>query len=480
MKQKKSGDLSAFEALVNAQFESYRKGFDPGEMVDAVVLSVQGQTVACDVKAKREAIIPAEEFTDENGALTVKVGDVVRLRFLGMQDGTFLFTSKASTVAPVADRGLSEAFNLRQPVEGVVQKEVNGGYEVTVAGKRAFCPFSQMALFKKEGEDYIGRKMAFLITEYGEDDRGTNLIISRRELLEDEREEQRQALFAELVPNQIRKGTVTRFADFGVFVDLGGAEGLIPLREIAWQRDVKPQDVLKEGDAVDVMVLSIDEEAGRVSLSLRAVQGDPWDQVLEQHPVGSVLTGTITRIEKFGAFAQIVPGVEGLISIGRLGGGRRLISAREVVKEGQELELQVESVDFAKRRIALKPLDRRIAELKPGELAVGVEVEGIVESIRPFGIFVRLSEEQTGLLHISETQVPKQGSPVAQLERRFAPASKIKVIVKSLEGDRISLTLPETWAAQGTEEAQEDWRASVKPSESLGSLGDMLNKLTFD
>jgi len=141
------------------------------------------------------------------------------------------------------------------------------------------------------------------------------------------------------------------------------------------------------------------------------------------------------------------------------------------VKEGQELELQIESIDTVKRRISLKPLDRRIAELKPGELAVGSEIEGIVESIQPFGVFVRLSEEKTGLLHISETDVPKQGSPAAQLERKFEPSSKIKVVVKSTDNGKISLTLPSKWA-QGKDDDTDDWRSHVKSTGGMGSLGD--------
>jgi len=315
MKNRSPADTSAFEALLNNQFENYRSGFEPGETVEGVVTAVSGQFVTCDVQAKREAILPIADFTDEAGAVTVKIGDKLRLRFLGMQDGTFLFTSKSEADAPVADRSLTEAFLSQMPIEGTVQAERTGGYEVTIGGKRAFCPYSQIALFKQEGADYIGRKMKFLLLEYGQDDRGENIIVSCRALLEKEREEQRAVLFTELQPNQVRKGKVTRIVDFGVFVDIGGAEGLIPLREIAWKRGVKPEDVVKEGDSVEVMVLSADPATNRISLSLRAVGGDPWDTILEHYPVGSVFTGKILHVEAFGAFAQIIPGVDALISV---------------------------------------------------------------------------------------------------------------------------------------------------------------------
>jgi small subunit ribosomal protein S1 len=239
--------------------------------------------------------------------------------------------------------------------------------------------------------------------------------------------------------------------------------------------------VVKTGDKVDVQIKDLDWDRNRISLSLRGAQGDPWDDTAARFPQGSTFTGTITKLEKFGAFAQIVPGVEGLIPIGKLGGGRRLMSAREAVTEGQELLLQVDSIDFERRRFSLRPVDERIKALQPGELAEGAKVEGIVESIQPFGIFVRLSETKTGMLHISETDLPKGGNPAAKLERQFPPSSKIQVVVKSVEGDRISLTLPAKWEARGSGDAANNeissWLASNKNSGSLGSLGDAFSKL---
>jgi len=244
---------------------------------------------------------------------------------------------------------------------------------------------------------------------------------------------------------------------------------------------VKPEDVVKAGDKVDVQIKDLDWDRNRISLSLRGAQGDPWNDAVSRFPQGSTFTGTITKIERFGAFAQLIPGVEGLIPISKLGGGRRLMSAREVVTEGQEILLQVDSVDFERRRFSLKPVDERVKALQPGELTEGAKVEGIVESIQPFGIFVRLSEEKTGLLHISETDTPKGGNPVAKLERAFPPASKIEVVVKSVEGDRISLTLPAKWESRGSGDDENNdvssWLASNKNSGSLGSLGDAFANL---
>ncbi|MEI7899111.1 MAG: S1 RNA-binding domain-containing protein [bacterium] len=475
----KKVSMADFESLLSAQLSQYRKGFNPGDRVRGTVSNITSQYVTLDVNAKREGLVPLADMTNEDGLLRCKIGDAVEVIFAGMLNGAFLFSGSVGA-KQVIDRSLADAYERQMPVEGLVEKEINGGYEVTVAGKRAFCPFSQISLFRQEGAEYIGHTFNFLVSEYGEDARGTNVIVSRRTLLEKEREAQRQDLIEDLHVGMVATGTVTRIVEFGVFVDLGGVEGLIPLKEIAWGRDVKPEDVVKTGDKVDVQIKDLDWDRNRISLSLRSAQGDPWDDAVARFTQGTVFTGTITKLEKFGAFAQLIPGVEGLIPIGKLGGGRRLMSAREVVTEGQELLLQVESVDVERRRFSLKPVDERIKALKPGELAEGVKVDGIVESIQPFGIFVRLSETKTGMLHISETDIPKGGNPVAKLERQFPPSSKIEVVVKSIEGDRIALTLPSRWETRGGDDEGSDvssWLASNKGGGTLGSLGDAFSKL---
>ena len=349
-------------------------------------------------------------------------------------------------------------------------------------GRLALSALLADRLHKVEGAVYVGEKLVFLVSEYGEE--GRNVVLSRRALLEKEREAQREALWAELKEGEIREGTVSRLTEFGIFVDLGGVDGLVSLRELSWVRDTKPEEVAKVGDKVEVLVREIDNERGRVALSLRATQRDPWFDAVERHPVGSTFTAKVTRIERFGAFVEIFPGIEGLIAISKLGSGRHLVSAREVVNEGDEILVQVETTDPERRRIALVPVDERIKDLKPGDFSPGAEVTGIVESIKEFGVFVRLSEAKTGLLHISEANVSKGGSPVAKLERQYEPGSEVKLVVKSIEGDRISLTTPDNWAAQsGTSDDSADisslLASSKDPAKGLGSLSAAFDALNL-
>ena len=225
---------------------------------------------------------------------------------------------------------------------------------MTVAGHRAFCPYSQIAMYRQEGAAYVGQTLQFIVQEYDPEER--NIVVSRRALQERERDRKREELKSNLVEGATCKGKVTRIVDFGFFVDLGGAEGLVPLKEISWRRDVKPEDVVKVGDTVEVLVREIDWERNRISLSLRGAETDPFDLVAERSPAGSNVTAKITRLEPFGAFAELEPGVEGLIPISALGNGRRIARPSEVVEVGQEMVLKVESIDRDRRRISLRPI----------------------------------------------------------------------------------------------------------------------------
>lgn len=348
-----------FAAMLAASGLNYRKGFTPGEEVLARVISTKGQWVVLDVGAKDEGVLDKEEFILDDGSLRAQEGERLRVWFVGMRQGNLTFTAKNKATGR-GDAALAQAFAAGTPIDGLVKSEVKGGFEVDLAGARAFCPYSQIDLFRtREASEFVGTKQTFLITELSEDDRGTNLLVSRRALLERERKAQRETLFAELAPGQVREGTVTRLADFGVFVDLGGAEGLIPKRELSWERDARAEDLVKPGDTVEVLVQHVDPVVERISLSLRALRQNPWDTFQAQYRPGDTLTATIVRIATFGAFARLIPGVDGLLSNGRLAAlakGKRIASAHEVVEEGQELEVKIESIDAQNHKVALRPL----------------------------------------------------------------------------------------------------------------------------
>ncbi len=272
-----------FGAMLDNQLRNYRKGFNPGDTVKGRVVTVGETYVTLDVNAKSVGLLPVEDVTDEEGEVTVKRNDVVDVSFVAMQKDAFLFAKAdvAESAAIVSlDQTIQRAFDNQLPLEGKVEKEVKGGFEVTVAGQRGFCPYSQIERFRKPlpagaENPYVGKTFQFLVQEYGKDDRGANLIVSRRAVQEKELEVAKDYLRDTLEEGQTRNGTVVKVLDFGAFVDLGGMEGLVPVREISWDKVVNPGDYVKEGDLVTVKVLSVDWARERISLSIRQTQTKP-------------------------------------------------------------------------------------------------------------------------------------------------------------------------------------------------------------
>jgi small subunit ribosomal protein S1 len=240
-------------------------------------------------------------------------------------------------------------------VEGRLEKETKGGFEVRLAGGvRAFCPFSQLGTHRHESpEEMAGRSLSFRISKFG--GQGRDIVVSHRAILEEERRQQRRILKDTLREGAIVKGTVTAIRDFGAFIDIGGIEGLLPIAEVGWGRTSDLADVLSVGQVVEVAVKSLDWEEERFSFSLRATMADPWGKVGTVYTEGSAHTGTVARLVPFGAFVTLEDGIDGLLHISKLGEGRRINHPRELLEEGQSLKVTVEKIDASRRRLSLAP-----------------------------------------------------------------------------------------------------------------------------
>ena len=279
----KDSSMAGFAALLDQQFKGFRKGFNPGDTVSARVVRVGEEYVTLDVNAKTVGLLPVADVTDEEGEVTLKRGDTVEVSFVAMQKDAYLFAKAdvAESAAIVSvDQTIQRAFDGGLPLEGTVEKEVKGGYEVTVCGQRGFCPYSQIDRVRKPAapgaeNPYVGKKLQFVVQEYGTDDRGVNLIVSHRAVQERELEVAKDYLRDTLEEGQTLNGTVVKVLNFGAFVDLGGVEGLVPVREISWDKVNDPNDYLKAGDLVTVKILSLDWERERISLSIRQCQVKP-------------------------------------------------------------------------------------------------------------------------------------------------------------------------------------------------------------
>ncbi|HEY5944609.1 MAG TPA: 30S ribosomal protein S1 [Kofleriaceae bacterium] len=322
-----------------------------GDVVKGKVITIGKEAVFVDLGSKAEGQLDKNQVTDKEGKLLVKVGDVIEARIVSDSGGVLMLRTKV-TRGPEARAELQQAFELGIPVEGTVTEVIKGGVSVDVAGVRGFVPASQLDnRFVEDLSVYVGQKLTFKITRY----EPRNLVLSRRSLVEEEQHKLAGETRKRLVPGAVLRGKVVGFKPFGAFVDLGGIEGMLHVSELGFSRVEKPEDVLSLGQELDVAVLKIEpgEKGERISLSLKALANDPWRDTTANLVEGSRVKGTITRLQPFGAFVEIAPGVEGLVHITELGAGRRINHPKEVVSVGQQVEASVVAVDHDKRRLGL-------------------------------------------------------------------------------------------------------------------------------
>lgn len=351
--QEENGGEESFAEMLDKTYKEPSR-LEPGQKIEAAIVKITADWAFLEVGGKGEGYLDRKELLDGNGNLTVKEGDKVRAYFLFSENGEMHFTTRIGS-GPAARAQLEDAFRNGIPVEGTVAKELKGGFEITIlGGARAFCPFSQMGVRREENkENYIGRPLTFEIIECGD----RNVVLSRKGIVEKERQGKAAALKASLREGDKIKGTVTSIQKFGAFVDIGGVEGLLPVSEIAWNRTENVGDVLSTGQTVEVIIRKLDWENGRISFSLKDALPNPWDAAAETWPQGSYQTGTVSRLAPFGAFVTLGEGVDGLIHVSRLGGEKRIQHPGEVLKVGQTIEVKVESVDRENKRISLVPAD---------------------------------------------------------------------------------------------------------------------------
>ena len=343
----------SFAELFQASSPKKHQRLNPGEKITAQVVALTKESVFLDVGGKSEGVVDRGELDQEQ---PLAVGDQLEVYFLRATGSELIFTTKLG--GSNAAGQLEEAWRAGIPVEGVVKKEIKGGFEVMVSGSvRGFCPYSQLALRRVENpaETFLDQTLTFLITRFEQN--GRNLVVSARAIQEREREEQKEALKETLSEGMTVDGSISSVRDFGLFVDIGGVDGLVPLSELGWSRVEDIHQDFTAGDQVRVVVKSLDWERDRIGLSIKETLADPWDQVLTDFPVGCTVSGTVARLTSFGAFVSLSPGIDGLVHISKLGRGRRINHPREAVEEGQALEVQVDEIDLEKRNIRLSPTD---------------------------------------------------------------------------------------------------------------------------
>jgi small subunit ribosomal protein S1 len=457
-------------AALFAQHEA-RRALDRGQVVKGRIIQITGEHVFVDVGGKGEAWIDRGEFADADGNLSVKVGDEVEATVVATGDEIRL--SHKLRQGGQAREALAVAAQTGVPVEGKVAGVIKGGYEVTVGGLRAFCPFSQMELRRVESEqEYVGRVLAFRVTRYAEG--GRNLVLSRRALLEEEAAKAAVETRKKIVQDAVLPGIVVSLADFGAFVDLGGVQGLVPMSELSHARVERAGDRLRVGEAVTVKVVRIDEAKGKITLSLKALEGDPWIAVPATLRERQVVRGRAVRAAEFGVFVELLPGVDGLLHASEIP-RHRAGALREAVAATAEIAVMIIAIDAAKRRIALAlaPEGAAVGDQMASTVAVGAVLTGMVERVEPFGVFVRLGPGQTGLVPTAELGTARGADP----RRTFPAGSEMKVLVLGIEegGRRIRLSREKAVLHGEQAESQAYIKDAGKKGGGFGmTLGDFL------
>ena len=406
------------------------------------VIAVHKDDVFVDLGGKSQGILPAQQFQDEP---LPEEGDTIEVTIEGYdpKDGLLLLSRKGAVMA-VAWETLEEG----QIVEGRVTGFNKGGLELSLNGVPAFMPFSQIERFRvEELEPYVQRKLTCQVVEISEE--GQKIIVSQRAVLEREAEEQREKAFGELQEGQVVPGVVRSIMPYGAFVDIGGVDGLLHVREMSHSRVEDPSDILSEGEQVQVMILKVDAEERRISLGLKQTQPDPWKGAAGKWAPKSIATGRVTRLADFGAFVELEPGVEGLIPMGEMVYGRRIRHAGEVLSEGDTIKVRILDVDTDRKRISLSLKQMGDDPWVGASVRWPAEsiVSGIVTRITDFGAFVELAPGVEGLVHISELaegHVRRAGDVVREGETIQA-----KVLEVDEERRRIGLSIKQVAGAAG-------------------------------
>jgi len=464
-----SEDFAAmFEASVQA------KRLDQGELVEGKIVAIGPEVALVDVGRKGEAVMDIAELKNAEGEIEVKLGDLVQAMVVSTSGGLTLSRRLGRSAA--SDQQFEVAFESGLPVEGKVERQIKGGYEVRIGRRRAFCPVSQIDLRGAAAAAHEGHVYPFRIIEYKEG--GENIVLSRRALLEEEQRANAAKVRENIVAGAVMTGHVASVRDFGAFVDLGaGVQGLLHVSEMAWSRVPNPAEIVKPGEEITVKVLRVDEEKHKISLGLKQLSADPWSRVAETYKVGQRLPGRVTRVAQFGAFVELEPGVEGLAHAstfeptGRSGGWMGQVTA------GTTATFEILSIDLDQKRIgvALVPEGSAgtegAAAARPG-IVPGARVTGKVERHENFGVFVFLAPGRTGVIPLSETGIPKEGD----LRRAFPVGADVEVIVQEIDpaGRRIRLSAKAVAEAREAEEVREWTERNAAPAEGVGTLADKL------
>jgi len=462
-----------FEKMLDESFQKNHRKLNPGDKVRVEVLSVGREHTIVSTGTIHDGFVPTAQLLDAEGKPRVKTGDTLDL-YVTSARGQEILLSPSPTAKNLADN-LSEAYAQRQVVEGRVDEVTKGGFRVTLLGKSAFCPVSQMDLkFIEHPEEYVGKKFEFHLTKFSEG--GRDIVVSRRRVLEEERTRGLSLFRQERRPGDVFAGVVTRLEKFGAFVEIApGVEGLAHISEISWSRINHPGDVLELGQPVSATLLRVEPDGDRlkISLTLKQSEAEPWRNLPAEVEAGRVLTGKVTRCMPFGAFVELFPGIEGLIPLSEMSHTKRVARSDEIVKEQELVTVMVKEVNPQAKRISLSLKDAGEDPWAsvPDQFPVGRTLEGTIERREAFGLFIRLGEGVTGLMPKSKAL---ENEKFAFDKVRPGDAIKVRISEVRATERRISLEFPDASGADDWRDFSAQTKKSMSAAPAVGSLGERL------
>ncbi len=445
-----AGDMGQFEDL----FEKSLRTFQEGEVLKGTVVRVDKESVMIDVGYKSEGLIPIREFHDEEGEITVSAGDTVEVLLERWDpEGGMLRLSHSKALRRQVWEEIAKAFETESPVRATVVSRVKGGLSVRIGDRKggviAFLPFSQIDLRPvRDPEALANQTVECAILKCNR--RRENVVVSRRFLLEKEMSENRVNTLASLEEGQVIEGEVKNITDYGVFIDLGGIDGLLHITDMSWGRVEHPSKLFNVGDTIRVKVLTFDRESEKVSLGMKQLTEDPWLRVEEKYPVGEKVTGKVVSLTDYGVFMELEEGVEGLIHVSEMSWTKRIRHPSQMVNVGDIVEAIILKVDPESQRISmgLKQIEPNPWDLVQEHYPIGTVIEGTVKNITDFGLFIGIEEGIDGLVHISDLSWSKR---IKHPNEIYKKGETIQAVVLNIdkEKERFSLGIkqlhPDPW-----------------------------------
>ena len=432
---------AATENFADLLAESFGEGTNvEGSVVRGFVIGIEGDAVIIDVGLKSEGRVPLKELAAPGQQADVSIGDEIEVYVERMEDRNGQAVLSRDKARREEAWGVLEAsFEKQERVTGVIFGKVKGGFTVDLSGATAFLPGSQVDIRPvRDLGPLMGTPQPFQILKI--DRRRGNIVVSRRAVLEESRAEARSELVSNLQEGQVLQGVVKNITDYGAFVDLGGVDGLLHVTDIAWQRISHPSEALQIGETVEVQVIRFNAETQRISLGMKQLQSDPWENVEGKFPIGTKMEGRVTNITDYGAFVELEAGVEGLVHVSEMSWTKKNVHPGKIVSTSQQVEVMVLDVDLSKRRISLglKQCTNNPWEDLSATYPVGTEIDGEIRNITEFGLFVGLNEDIDGLVHLSDISWENAGEEALE---GFTKGDMIKAKVLDIDvnKERISL-----------------------------------------